>query len=159
MTRRAQAPRRRASRANTRAAFLCALLCCFIAMQREADAASLADYRARSLKAAEAMEELHRGFDETGDVNSPEFVALENRTFQEVRAALPAREKIEGAGNSFDVDNRWLHGELDLYATIAPAETGERDGARRARTPSRCFSARSRAVSSPRRNEPRPIQS
>jgi hypothetical protein len=128
MTGRAQAlRRRRASHANTRAAFLCALLCCFIAMQRGAEAASLADYRARSLKAAEAMEELHRGFDETGDVNSPEFVALENRIFQEVRAALPAREKIEGAGSPFDVDNRWLHDELDLYATIAAAETGERD--------------------------------
>jgi hypothetical protein len=127
MSRRARTPRR-APQANTVvAAFLCALLCCFIVLPRRADAASLAEYRVRSLKATEAMEELHRSYDETDDVNSAEFVALEKRIFQQVRDALPAREKIEGAGGSFDVDNRWLHEELDSYARIAADKTDDRD--------------------------------
>jgi hypothetical protein len=126
MTRRARTPRR-APRANTLAACLLASLCCFMAVQQRAAAASLEDYRARSLGATEALEELHRTFDETGDVNSPEFIAHEQRIFQRVRALLPAREKIESAADAFDVDNRWLHDELDLYAKIAPGETIERD--------------------------------
>jgi hypothetical protein len=73
------------------------------------------------------MEELHNTFDATDDVNAPEFIALEKRIFQHVRAALPAGEKIEGAGSVFDVDNHWLHEELDLYAKIAAGERGERD--------------------------------
>jgi hypothetical protein len=104
-----------------------ASLCCFVCAPQRADAASLEDYRARVQTATTALEGLHQTFDETGDVNSPEFIALETRTFQEVRDLLPAREKIEGAGVAFDVDNRWLHDELDLYPKIAPDETGERD--------------------------------
>ncbi len=127
MTRRARTPRRRAPpRAHTLAACLLALLCCFAAVQQRAAAASLEDYRARVLRAAEALEELHRTFDEKGDVMSPEFIAHEQRIFQGVRASLPAREKIEAAASAFDVDNRWLHDELDLYAKVAPGETIER---------------------------------
>lgn len=125
MNRRARTPRR-APHANNVAAFLFALICCFIAMPQQAVAASLADYRARSLKATEAMEELHTEFDGAEDASSPEFIALEQRIFQQVRAALPEREKIEGAGDSLDVDNRWLHDELNLYANIAANETDER---------------------------------
>jgi hypothetical protein len=44
-----------------------------------------------------------------------------------VRALLPATEKIEGTGAAFDVDNRWLHGELDIYAKLAPDQHDERD--------------------------------
>ncbi|HZG51429.1 MAG TPA: DUF4129 domain-containing protein [Pyrinomonadaceae bacterium] len=119
--------RRRASHAKTLAAFLCASLCCFLAMPTRAAAAALEDYRARARQAAEAMEALYWEFDETSGANAPEFVALEQRTFQEVRAALPAHEKIEGAGVAFDVDNRWLHDELDRYAKLAASETGQRD--------------------------------
>jgi hypothetical protein len=104
-----------------------ASLCCFVFAPQRADAASLEDYRVRVQTATTALEGLHQTFDETGDVNSPEFIALETRTFQEVRDLLPAREKIEGAGVAFDVDNRWLHDELDLYPKIAPDETGARD--------------------------------
>lgn len=125
MTRRTRRTPRRAPHAL--AVFLFASLCCFISAQQRADAASLEDYRARSLKAAEAMDGLHQTFDETGDVNSADFIALEKRTFQEVRSLLPAGEKIEGAGVVFDVDNRWLHDELDLYARIAASEINARD--------------------------------
>ncbi|HYP00775.1 MAG TPA: hypothetical protein VER76_11340, partial [Pyrinomonadaceae bacterium] len=62
------------------------------------DAASFEDYRARVTRATEAMEELHQAFDETDDANAPEFLARERRVFADVRAALPAREKLEGAG-------------------------------------------------------------
>jgi hypothetical protein len=104
------------------------LLCCLSAARR-ADAASLEDYRARVLKAAEAAEELHWAFDETDDANSKEFLAHEAKTFADVRAALPATERIEGRGLAFDVDNRWLHSELDLYAKIARDNRGVRDDA------------------------------
>jgi hypothetical protein len=94
---------------------------------RQADAAPLEDYRARVLKATEAVEQLHWTFDETDDANSKEFIALEAKTFADVRAALPANEKIEGTGAQFDVDNRWLHSELDLYAKIDADKRDERD--------------------------------
>jgi hypothetical protein len=126
MTRRARTPRR-APGAKALAAFLFALLCCLVAMQQRAVAASLADYRVRSLKATEALEALHRSFDDADDVNSAEFIAFEKRIFQQVRDALPAREKIEDAGTPFDVDNRWLHDELDIYAKIAADNRDERD--------------------------------
>ncbi|HZH30938.1 MAG TPA: DUF4129 domain-containing protein [Pyrinomonadaceae bacterium] len=131
MNRRAR-PHRRAPRAHNFAPLplllllLLAALCCFAAPQR-ADAASLADYRSRVLKASEALEELHETFDETDDVTSPDFLALEKRIFQAMRDALPASEKIEGAGFASDIDNRWLHNELDIYAHIAAGERDKRD--------------------------------
>lgn len=124
MTRRPHSLRRLPS-AFARAALLLALLSC-VAGPRQVDAASLEDYRARVLRATEAMEELHLAFDEDEDVNSKEFAARETKIFADVRAALPASEKLEGTG-AFDVDNRWLHGELDLYAKIAADKTEERD--------------------------------
>jgi hypothetical protein len=131
MTRRPRTRRRAASHANIIVAFCLALLyCCFgVAAVQQADAASLEDYRARVLKATEAMEELHRAFDGAGDRDSPEFLAREAKTFADLRASLPATEKIEGMGVALDVDNRWLHGELDLYARIAADKHEERDDA------------------------------
>ena len=126
MTRR----RTSASAGRILAAFLCALLGCFVCAGQSsasASAASLDDYRARVRRATEAFEELHQAFDETGDVNSPEFIARERNTFQGARDALPPREKIEAAGVVTEVDNRWLHEQLDLYAKVAPDETTERD--------------------------------
>ncbi|HEV2801541.1 MAG TPA: DUF4129 domain-containing protein [Pyrinomonadaceae bacterium] len=108
------------------ASLLLALLCLATAPQK-VSAAAFADYSARVRSAADALEGLHSTFDETEDVSSPEFNALEKRVFQQVRAALPPTEKIEGAGGVFDVDNRWLHEELDRYAQIAAAETNARD--------------------------------
>jgi uncharacterized protein (DUF2267 family) len=126
MTRRARRTSPRARRAF--ASFLFASLCCFLAAeQQRAEAASLEDYRARVQTATTAMEGLHQTFDETDDVTSPEFVALEKRTFQEVRSLLPASEKIEGAGVAFDVDNRWLHDELEVYPKLPAGETDKRD--------------------------------
>ena len=126
MTPRARRTTHDTPRAKHFALFFCALLCCFAVMGLRADAATLEDYRARALKATEAMEDLQRAFVKSNDVNSPEFVALEKRTFQETRALLPAHEKIESAGVALDVDNRWLHDELELYAKIAAHESGKR---------------------------------
>jgi hypothetical protein len=127
MRRRVRYTLRRAPHANTLAAFLLAALCCSVALAPQADAASLEDYRARVGRATEAFEELHAAFDAADDVNSPEFLAREKRVFADVRALLPAGEKIEGAGVASDVDNRWLHAELDLYANIAADKTNDRD--------------------------------
>lgn len=99
-----------------------------MAAERSAFAAPLADYRERARAAAEWMEELHRTFDETGDLSSPAFLDMEKRVFAQVREALPASEKIEGAGGLvLDVDNRWLHDELELYGKIGLADTSARD--------------------------------
>jgi hypothetical protein len=120
--------RLRRAHAHALAAFCLALLCCLTAA-RQADAASLEDYRARVLKATEAMEELHWSFDETDDAGTKEFLAREAKTLADVRQTLPEREKIEGTGAVYDVDNRWLHSELDLYARIATTSRDARDDA------------------------------
>ncbi|HEV7905706.1 MAG TPA: DUF4129 domain-containing protein [Pyrinomonadaceae bacterium] len=127
MTRRRRL-RCRSPHANALAAFCFALLACVVVV-RQTDAASLEDYRTRVLRATDAMEELHTAFDEADDTTTPEFLASEAKTIAEVRAALPATEKIEGTGAAFDVDNRWLHTELDLYAKIAPDQSNGRDDA------------------------------
>ncbi|HJR07539.1 MAG TPA: DUF4129 domain-containing protein [Pyrinomonadaceae bacterium] len=120
---------RSAPHANARAAFFLAAFCflCVAAIAPQADAASLEDYRARVGRATEAMEELHTAFDAEDNVNSPEFLARERRVFADVRALLPASEKLEGAHVASDIDNRWLHAELDLYANIAANKTTDRD--------------------------------
>jgi Domain of unknown function (DUF4129) len=128
MTRR-RTLRRRAPHERTLLAFCLALLCCCAAPLGQAAAASLEDYRARVLKATEALEDLHWTFDETEHADTPDFRAREAKTFADVRAAIPPTEKIEGTGTAFDVDNRWLHAELDLYAQIAPDKRVERDDA------------------------------
>ncbi|MDX6272098.1 MAG: hypothetical protein QOD28_3321 [Acidobacteriota bacterium] len=128
MTRRRTRPPccRRTSRAFA-ALLFCALLGCFVVAAHDtAAAASLEDYRARVSKATAAFEELHQKFNETDEVNSTELNALERKTFQAVREALPPREKIESAGVTVEVDNRWLHEELDLYANIEADETKDR---------------------------------
>ncbi|HEY9402816.1 MAG TPA: DUF4129 domain-containing protein [Pyrinomonadaceae bacterium] len=127
MTRRARPTPHPPPRAKALAAFLFASLCCFIAVPERAFAASLEDYRARVLSATEMLEGLQRPYGETDDVSAEAFGRLEERAVQGARAALPAREKIEGAGFAFDVDNRWLHEELDIYADIAADKTNQRD--------------------------------
>ncbi|HLL72626.1 MAG TPA: DUF4129 domain-containing protein [Pyrinomonadaceae bacterium] len=112
---------------NARASFLIAVLCFVALAPTPARAASLEDYRARVERATTAMEDLHTAFDEEPDVRSQEFLARERRVFEDVRAALPATEKIEGAGVASGVDNRWLHAELDLYEKIEADNTTERD--------------------------------
>lgn len=109
--------------------FCLALLSCAALAARPADAASLEDYRARVLQATKALEDLHWTFDETEDTNSTEFLAREEKTLADVRAALPPTEKIEGAGAVFDIDNNWLHVELDTYSKLPQDKRDERDDA------------------------------
>jgi hypothetical protein len=118
-----------APRAQALAAFCFALLSC-LAVVRQADAASLEDYRARVLKATEAVEELHWTFDELEEgEDSKGFDEFEAKTLADVRKLLPASEKVEGTGVAFDVDNRWVQSELDLYEKTAPDKRPERDDA------------------------------
>ena len=126
MTRRPTYPLRRKPPTFALAAFFVLLSCA--ATVRQVNAASLEDYRARVLHATEAMEELHGAFDEEEDANSKEFTARETKIFSDVRAALPASEKLAGSSaGAFEVDNRWLHSELDIYTKIAGDKTDERD--------------------------------
>ena len=123
-------PLRRAPHADTFAVFLFVLLACAATavVVRRVDAASLEDYRARVLRATEVSEELHRAFDEEKDANSKEFTARETKILADMRAALPASEKLEGtSAGAFEVDNRWLHSELDMYAKIGADKREERD--------------------------------
>lgn len=121
--------RRAAAHANALAAFCFFASLCLAAAAQQADAASLADYRARVSQAAQAAEELHWAFEGTDDPDSQEFQAHLTKTFADLRAALPPTEKIEGDGVAYDVDNRWMHAELDLYAKLPSSNYLGRDDA------------------------------
>jgi hypothetical protein len=126
MTRRRTLQRDAMRRKNALAAFLFAFFVC-VGGQSAAVAASLDEYRTRVQQATEALEELHGAFDEESEVGSEEFLAREAETFKRVREVLPASEKVEGDGLALDVDNRWLHNGLGLYASIAADKRDDRD--------------------------------
>jgi len=44
----------------------------------------------------------------------------------ELRTRLPARERVERAGGAVEVDNRWLHKELDAYVALPPDKVRDR---------------------------------
>ncbi|HKP71558.1 MAG TPA: DUF4129 domain-containing protein [Pyrinomonadaceae bacterium] len=114
---------RRAPHTRLFAASCLVLFCCF-----GADASTLDDYRGRVLKATNAVEEFYwTVFEEETDAR--ELAALESKTLRDVRDALPPTERVEWSGGAFDVDNKWLHDELDLYEKLPADKTGEREDA------------------------------
>jgi hypothetical protein len=50
----------------------------------------------------------------------------ETNALDEVRRSLPPRERVEWAGGAVEVDNAWLHKELDAYTALAPDKADEK---------------------------------
>lgn len=101
-------------------AFAALLVVLCLASAFEARAATLDEYRARVRQAIKAVEGLH----ETDDPEEWEDEGVrresEAEAVAELRSLLPARERVERAGGAVEVDNTWLHKELDAYLALAP---------------------------------------
>ena len=75
-----------------------------------AHAASLADYHKRIDAARDTIAEL-----QMMDVDDSDIARIERRNLSLLRTTLPRNEKVDVPGGSIDVDNAWLHDELDAY--------------------------------------------
>ncbi len=80
------------------------------------------EYRKQIQQAVTALATLAQA-DETEDPSAYERRSAE--TLSGVRNLLPQTEAVEWNGASFNVDNSWLHQELDKYRTLKYADRGE----------------------------------
>lgn len=97
-------------RVASRLAFVAGVLLC---LALAAYATSLSEYQKRVKQATTALETLANS-DNGESVNA--FQTRDNDTVAGVRDLLPKTETVEWNGESFAVDNSWLHSELDRYA-------------------------------------------
>ena len=116
---------RTSERARERIA-LCALLLLLCGLH--AAAAPLEDYRARVGRASQTVDDLLAGgADADEDLSAADFAAWESRSVEEVRRLLPPKERVEWEGGATEVDNTWLHKELDGWAEIGADESGAKE--------------------------------
>jgi hypothetical protein len=54
------------------------------------------------------------------DLSEAENLAEQRANINKIRAMIPATDKIETTGGSFEVDNRWLYRGLELFETEKP---------------------------------------
>ena len=78
-----------------------------------AHAIPVSEYHQHIRQAVTALDTLAQS-DETESVIG--YAARDVETVRRVRNLLPAAERVEAQGGSFNVDNSWLHQELDKYA-------------------------------------------
>lgn len=90
-----------------------------------AAAATLDDYRARVKVALDNSTDLYVTLEE-GETSAREATSRESQALAGIRKALPPKERVEWAGGAADVDNSWLHKELDAYAALPADAAGER---------------------------------
>ena len=91
-----------------------------------ARAATLDDYRGRVREAITVVGQLGRMVDPDEWEMESARVAAEVDRLAELRSLLPPRERVERANGALEVDNRWLHKELDAYAALAPDKVGDK---------------------------------
>ncbi|HLL75435.1 MAG TPA: DUF4129 domain-containing protein [Pyrinomonadaceae bacterium] len=93
---------------------------CFGLAATPARAAAFDEYRERVRRAPALADELVETTDlgEWGD--EAERREYEAGAVAGLRSLLPARERVERAGGAVEVDNGWLHKELDAYAALPP---------------------------------------
>lgn len=116
--------RTRRAAAPPRLALLALLL---LAVAAPALSASLEDYQARVARAARALEDvLAAGLDEDEGQSAAEFAAWEARQLATARRSLPPKERIEWAGGAVEIDNTWLHKELDERDALPADDSGGR---------------------------------
>jgi hypothetical protein len=80
------------------------------------------EYRAQIQRAITALDSLSQS-DETEDASAYKSRAVE--TIGGVRTLLSPTQSVEWNGESFSVDNSWLHRDLDRYGAVPDAERGE----------------------------------
>ncbi len=80
--------------------------------------AALADYHRRVAEAEAALDRLKSSYRSSDMWSEPRIAA----TIAQTRDNLPAKESIVANGTTVDVDNAWLHGELNerTKMTIKP---------------------------------------
>lgn len=93
-----------------------------IVFASEASAISLKEYHAHVRHAVTALDSLAQ-VDETEDASA--FASRSTETIKGVRTLLPATETVEWNGTSFNVDNSWLHHDLDNYESAKDVERAE----------------------------------
>ena len=91
-----------------------------------ARAATFDEYRARVREGVTAARELGEAADPDEWEDEEVRAAHEAEALALLRSRLPARERVERAGGAVEVDNGWLHKELDAYAALAPDAVAER---------------------------------
>lgn len=97
-------------RVAARLVFAAGVLLCFVSA---ASATPLSDYHKRIQQAATALDTLANS-EETESASA--YETRDRETVASVRTLLPKNEAVEWNGENFDVDNYWLHYELDRYA-------------------------------------------
>src|SRR2546423_3981181 len=96
------------------------LLLCLVTNAR---AITLLDYGAQVGAAENVAARLIDLYDtaDAGATDTAEFRRAEAKLLTQLRAALPATEKVAwDKGGTLDVDNRWLGQELDAYEKLPP---------------------------------------
>ena len=94
---------------------LVALLVIFCFATATARAATLDDYRGRVRQAITVVGQLGGMVDPDEWEEEDARVAAEVDRLAELRSLLPPRERVERANGAVEVDNGWLHKELDAY--------------------------------------------
>ncbi len=111
------------------------LLIALLLLCGAARALPLKDYRARVAQADGALATLFDLYasvqDDERAVNAPQFQQQQIALLHELRAVLPATEKVEWAGGALAVDNGWLQTELDAFAQLPATPVAPRTAALR----------------------------
>jgi hypothetical protein len=82
-------------------------------------ATPLSEYHKRVTQAVKALDAVAHSSETESEAT---YYARDVEAVRSVRALLPQKETVEANGASFNVDNSWLHEELDKYAADNSAE-------------------------------------
>lgn len=97
------------------------------ALAPAASAATFDDYRARLNSARKILSDLWSATDPDEGTPEAEHLEWEAQMIARLRSHLPPRERVERAGGAVEVDNSWLHKELDAYAALPPDKVKEKE--------------------------------
>jgi hypothetical protein len=82
--------------------------------------------RARVREAVALVAQLGATFDPGEWPSEDERASAEESAVAALRSRLPQRERVERGAGAVEVDNAWLHKELDAYAALAPERVEEK---------------------------------
>lgn len=90
-------------------------------------AATFDDYRVRVHSAYKLISELWSATDPDEGTLGREHLEWETQMVARLRSTLPPRERVERSGGAVEVDNSWLHKELDAYVALPPDKIKEKE--------------------------------